>query len=167
MSLYSQWKDMAEAERSSKDNQAFWDEYFGLETEAYKKILERKENFFEDKLSALADELGMSAVVFAGFMDGINISLTKEYALDKLKESSAVTLSVDFEKLYYNMLEAKARWLYTLSGWDDILSDDRRLKIRDRWRQDRQAVSSKTGRNAPCPCGSGKKHKKCCGAVKE
>jgi uncharacterized protein len=25
--------------------------------------------------------------------------------------------------------------------------------------------SSKTGRNAPCPCGSGKKFKKCCGAA--
>ncbi len=24
--------------------------------------------------------------------------------------------------------------------------------------------SQKTGRNAPCPCGSGKKYKKCCGA---
>ena len=23
----------------------------------------------------------------------------------------------------------------------------------------------KVGRNDPCPCGSGKKHKKCCGAV--
>ncbi len=25
-------------------------------------------------------------------------------------------------------------------------------------------VSKKTGRNAPCPCGSGKKAKHCCGA---
>lgn len=25
-------------------------------------------------------------------------------------------------------------------------------------------VSQKIGRNEPCPCGSGKKHKKCCGA---
>lgn len=24
--------------------------------------------------------------------------------------------------------------------------------------------SAKVGRNEPCPCGSGKKHKKCCGA---
>jgi hypothetical protein len=27
-----------------------------------------------------------------------------------------------------------------------------------------RAVASETGRNDPCPCGSGKKHKKCCGA---
>jgi uncharacterized protein YchJ len=26
-------------------------------------------------------------------------------------------------------------------------------------------VLQKTGRNAPCPCGSGKKYKRCCGAV--
>ncbi|MCL2153940.1 MAG: SEC-C metal-binding domain-containing protein [Oscillospiraceae bacterium] len=26
------------------------------------------------------------------------------------------------------------------------------------------AISQKTGRNAPCPCGSGKKYKKCCGS---
>jgi len=25
------------------------------------------------------------------------------------------------------------------------------------------AVSTKVGRNEPCPCGSGKKYKKCCG----
>ena len=29
----------------------------------------------------------------------------------------------------------------------------------------RQAVPSSTGRNDPCPCGSGRKFKKCCGAV--
>ena len=26
-------------------------------------------------------------------------------------------------------------------------------------------VEQKVGRNDPCPCGSGKKYKKCCGAV--
>ena len=30
---------------------------------------------------------------------------------------------------------------------------------------DKQPASSKTGRNDPCPCGSGKKYKKCCGAT--
>ncbi|MCA9644600.1 MAG: SEC-C domain-containing protein [Myxococcales bacterium] len=28
-----------------------------------------------------------------------------------------------------------------------------------------QATSKKVDRNAPCPCGSGKKYKKCCGAA--
>ena len=28
----------------------------------------------------------------------------------------------------------------------------------------KKSASEKVGRNAPCPCGSGKKYKKCCGA---
>ncbi len=28
-----------------------------------------------------------------------------------------------------------------------------------------QAIATKVGRNDPCPCGSGKKYKKCCGAA--
>jgi len=31
-------------------------------------------------------------------------------------------------------------------------------------RKETTAVDKKTGRNDPCPCGSGKKYKKCCGA---
>jgi len=33
------------------------------------------------------------------------------------------------------------------------------------WAESRPAGGAKTtvGRNNPCPCGSGKKHKKCCG----
>ncbi len=41
------------------------------------------------------------------------------------------------------------------------------LGIRDYWHEPAAAVTSppapKTGRNDPCPCGSGKKFKKCCG----
>jgi len=163
MSLFSQWNGMAEMDREPEENQAFWNEYFEIETEAYKKILARKEDFYENKLSALAEEFEMSSVVFAGFMDGINTSLIKEYDLDKLKEGSKIRLELDFEKLYYNMLEAKAKWLYTLDAWDDIYSEDKRRAIRDQWRADKQAKSTKIGRNSPCPCGSGKKYKRCCG----
>lgn len=166
MSLYSQWKGMAEAQQTPQEYQAFWDEYFGIETEAYKKILAKKSEFISGQLSEIAEEFEMSSVVFAGFMDGINTSLVKEYDLEKLNENTDITLEVDFEKLYYNMLECKAKWLYSLSGWDDILTDQRRREIRDQWRQDKQAVSEKIGRNSPCPCGSGKKYKKCCGAGK-
>lgn len=163
MSLVSQWNDIAEAERSPEENSAFWDEYFEIEKLAYKKLLARKQDFYEDKLSAIAAEFEMTSVVFAGFMDGINTSLEKQIDLSKLKEGSKVSLRLDFDKLYYNMLEAKAKWLYTLDEWDDILSEENRTKIRAQWRTDKQAVSTKIGRNSPCPCGSGKKYKKCCG----
>lgn len=164
MSLYSQWKVMTEADMSPQETKAFWDEYFGIETKAYKKILTRKNDFYIGKLSEIAEEFEMTSVVFTGFMDGINTSLVKEYELDKLKENSDLKLEVDFEKLFYNMLECKAKWLYTLTEWEDVLTGQRRREIRDQWRQDKQAVSEKIGRNSPCPCGSGKKYKKCCGA---
>lgn len=163
MSLISSWRDMTNQEMTPKEHKQFWDEYFALETAAYRKILERKEEFFKDKLSSLATEFGMDDTVFAGFMDGINESLVKEYDLEKIKEGSEISLKVDFEKLYYNMLEAKAKWLYSLTEWDGIFSEEKRNQIRDKWRSDKQAVSNKIERNAPCPCGSGKKYKKCCG----
>lgn len=163
MSLVSQWNDIAEAERAPQENKAFWDEYFEIEKQAYRKLLARKQDFYEEKLSAIAAEFEMTSVVFAGFMDGINTSLNKEVDLSKLKEGSKVSLRLDFGKLYYNMLEAKAKWLYTLDEWDDILSEEERTQIRAQWRTDKQAVSTKIGRNSPCPCGSGKKYKKCCG----
>ncbi len=164
MSLISQWNGMAEMERTPEESKAFWDEYFDIEKGVYKKILARGEDFYEGNLSALAAEFEIESVVFAGFMDGINSSLEKEYDLAKLKESTKILLKPDFEKLYYNMLNAKAKWLYTLDEWEPILSVEKRKEIRDKWRADQQAVSTKIGRNMPCPCGSGKKYKKCCGS---
>ena len=163
MSLLSQWQSICEAERSPEEYKEFWDEYFDIETGIYKKILTKKDGIYEGTASALAAEFEIESVVFAGFMDGINTSLKKEYDLDKLKESTKVALDVDLDKLYYNMLEAKAKWLYTLPEWDDNFSEEKRRDIRNKWRDDKQAVSNKVGRNAPCPCGSGKKYKKCCG----
>lgn len=106
----------------------------------------------------------MENVVFVGFLDGINTSLEKEVELESLEETTELDLTIDFEKLFFNMLEAKAKWLYTLKQWDGILSEERRKEIQKEWRASKQAVSEKTvGRNDPCPCGSGKKYKKCCG----
>jgi preprotein translocase subunit SecA len=65
------------------------------------------------------------------------------------------------------MNKAKAPWLYELEEWDGILDADERIAIRTQYRKDVQAVSTKVGRNDPCPCGSGKKYKKCCGRNEE
>jgi len=164
MSLIEEWRGMAGARMTPKESRAFWDEYYALEKEAYKKILSRREDFYEGSLSSLAAEFGMSEAVFCGFIDGINTSLVKEYDLEKLKVTAKISLKVDFEKLYYNMLDAKASWLYSLPEWDGIFTKEKRDSIRAGWRRDKQAVSEKIERNAPCPCGSGKKYKKCCGA---
>jgi uncharacterized protein YchJ len=99
-----------------------------------------------------------------GFLDGINTSLNTSLDLEALSEDSDISLSINLEKLFYNMMEAKAHWLYGLKEWEDRLSADERNRIRKQFNEDHRAVSNKVGRNDPCPCGSGKKYKKCCGA---
>jgi uncharacterized protein YecA (UPF0149 family) len=101
--------------------------------------------------------------LITGFLDGINTSLVEEVELEKLEETTELNIEIDYEKLYFNMLDAKADWLYNLPEWEDILSEDKRKSITKEFRISKTAVSNKVGRNDPCPCGSGKKYKKCCG----
>ncbi|MEG0356686.1 MAG: SEC-C metal-binding domain-containing protein [Christensenellaceae bacterium] len=164
MSLYEQWQQLAQMPQTPQDQKAFWDDYFGAETEVYKKILSDTSVVYEGTLEETAKIFEMEPVVFCGFIDGINTSLKKEINMDSLKETSTVKLDVDFEKLYFNMMEAKAKWLFTLPEWESVLTKEKREEITKNWRLSKQAVSEKTvGRNDPCPCGSGKKYKKCCG----
>jgi uncharacterized protein len=82
-----------------------------------------------------------------------------------MDEKTVVNLGFDKEKLYYNMVEAKADWLYQLPVWDKLLTEERRKELY--WQQKRSNTivkGKKIGRNDPCPCGSGKKYKYCCGA---
>ena len=75
-----------------------------------------------------------------------------------------VNLGYDKEKLYYNMVGAKAEWLYELPEWDALLSEERRKELYKEQKSSTTIVKpKKVGRNDPCPCGSGKKYKKCCG----
>ena len=110
MSLYSEWQGICDQVQEQGPGVArkFWKEYFAAETENYKKILGDYTNTVEGKLSDLAKEFNMDEVTFVGFLDGINSSLKKEIKLDSLKSGSKVTLDIDFEKLYYNMLDCKA-----------------------------------------------------------
>lgn len=164
MSLYSEWQDIAKAERTPKEDEAFWKTYFDQETENYKRILDAPDEVVSGKFSELAESFDMEPLVFMGFMDGINSSLKKEYKLENLKPGSKIELDIDYEKLYYNMLECKANWLYTLPQWDAILSGEKRKEITKQQRASRMFIrETTTGRNDPCPCGSGKKYKKCCG----
>lgn len=118
---------------------------------------------YSGELSGLAETFGMDEVTFIGFLDGINTSLKQEIDLESLESSTVISLDVDFEKLYFNMLDAKADWLYHLKEWDDVLSEEKRHEITKEFRASKVFVKQETvGRNDPCPCGSGKKYKKCC-----
>lgn len=163
MGLYAKWKDMMEAKSGQEQNNTFWKEYLEKEKEAYRYILENDLSKLEGRLEETAEKLSMDPVTFSGFLDGINTSLKDEIDLDSLEADTELSSEIDFEKLYWNMNEAKADWLYTLEQWDGILSRERRNEITREFRKSKMAVSSKVGRNNPCPCGSGKKYKKCCG----
>ncbi len=163
MGLLEQWKELANKERSQHANDAFWKDYLEKEQKNYEYILENRQNVFEGTPSELAVKFGMDETTFAGFLDGINTSLTEPLELSGIESDTPVTMNIDFEKLYFNMLDAKADWLYNLEQWDGILSQEKRSQITKEYRTSKIAVSTKVGRNDPCPCGSGKKYKKCCG----
>ncbi len=163
MGLFKQWNDFVGKERSQNEYDAFWKEYLEEEKKNYENILQNKRAVVEGTVKDLSAEFGMEPMVFTGFIDGINTSLVNAVDLEKVDEETSVKLEIDFEKLFFNMLDAKADWLYSIEAWDDILTEERRSEITKEFRQSKIAVSSKVGRNDPCPCGSGKKYKKCCG----
>ena len=60
--------------------------------------------------------------------------------------------------------DAKADYLYQLPQWDAIFSQEKRKELAKEFRKSKIIVNeNKVGRNDSCPCGSGKKYKKCCG----
>ena len=167
MSLYGEWQEIAAIERDPQEHKKFWDGYFAAEKENYIKLLASPNKVFEGKVSELAGEFNMDEVTFLGFLDGINSSLKKELKLDSLKSGTKIALDIDHEKLYFNMLDCKATWLYSLPEWDAILTEERRKEITKEFRSSKMYIKTESvGRNDPCPCGSGKKYKKCCGKDK-
>ena len=161
MSLFSEWQKRLENQEG--ESQEFFENYLKKEKGAYQRILGTEDVSLSGKISELAEFYAMDTLTFMGFLDGISTSLDTELALDSLTEDSDVTLDINKEKLYYNMLNAKADWLYGLEEWNSHLSNEQKAEIKKQFHEDNRAVSSKVGRNDPCPCGSGKKYKKCCG----
>ncbi len=163
MKIYQAWEKLTDSFTNEQQQLQFWNEYYRIETEAYKKILADPEHKLSGSIKEAAESIGMEPVMFAGFLDGANTSLKQEVDLGTLEDTDSIEIIFDTEKLYYNMLSAKAKWLYTLPEWDGVLSAEQRDTILRQWRADHTAVSHKVGRNDPCPCGSGKKYKNCCG----
>ena len=65
-----------------------------------------------------------------GVLDGINESLKGyENPIETMDENTAVKIEIDPEKLYYNMVEAKATWLYGLPQWETILTEEKRNEL--------------------------------------
>ena len=61
-------------------------------------------------------------------------------------------LDYDPEKLYYNMVAAKADWLYGLSEWNPILTEERRKELyKEQKASGTVRVEKKPGRNPHRP----------------
>lgn len=165
MSLYKDWTDMVVEFVKHRGEAAFWKEYGEIEKRIYTDVLANHKENVKGKIQDLAAKYGTTQEFVMGFIDGINDSLKQSYDLESLTAESEIELDVDFEKLYFNMLDAKADYLYELPQWEGIFSKEKRKDIQFSWRDSKMVVNeNKVGRNDPCPCGSGKKYKKCCGS---
>ncbi|MFZ5354245.1 MAG: SEC-C metal-binding domain-containing protein [Bacillota bacterium] len=166
MSLLENWRETAYQEQDESRQKKFWTEYFEIEQGIYEKLLTNPSEIAEGTVAELAERYGTDVLRFTGFLDGINDSLITPNNLDEIEETSTVKLEIDHEKLYYNMLAAKAHWLYNLPQWESILTAEKRKEITKAQRLSGTVrKEEEPGRNDPCTCGSGKKYKKCCGAV--
>ena len=164
MSLYQEWVDLYEGQ-TNDTFQKFWNEYSAAETKIYTELLSSPESKYEGVVKDKAAELDIDIKIFMGFLDGINDSLKESLDIENIEPDTQFSLDVDYEKLYFNMLDAKADYLYTLPQWDAILTEEKRAEITKAFKKSKTVVKEvRIGRNDPCPCGSGKKYKKCCGA---
>ena len=163
--LLQQWRDIAYDETADKGRlQRFWGTYFQIEKEIYEQLLTNPDEEVKGTVKELAEKYGQEVLTMVGFLDGINESLKEENPIETMDEDTQVNLVYDKALLYKNMVAAKADWLYELPQWDDIFTEEeRRALYKEQKESGTVRKPKKIGRNDPCPCGSGKKYKHCCG----
>jgi len=165
VTLLEQWRNIAyDQSASNAQMQQFWGSYFVIEKEIYEQLLTNPDEEVKGTVKELAEKYGQEVMTMVGFLDGINESLKVENPIETMDEDTVVSLAFDKEKLYKNMVAAKADWLYGLEQWNALLSEEEQKRL---YKEQKESTTvrkeKKVGRNDPCPCGSGKKYKKCCG----
>ena len=125
MALLQEWHKIAYNEKADQGElQRFWQKYFLLEKGVYEQLLSNPDEVVEGTVKELAEKYNLSIMEMTGFLDGINDSLVTPNPIDEMEEDTKVSLAFDKEKLYKNMVDAKADWLYNLPMWDDIFDQD-------------------------------------------
>ena len=165
MSLLKQWRDKAYDESANKgDLQRLWADYFEKEKNIYSELLKNPDEEVKGTVKELADKYGIELMTMVGFLDGINDSLKTPNPIDDMEEDTVVSLGFDKELLFKNMVAAGADWLYGLEEWDPIFTEEKRKEL---YKEQKESGTvrkpAKIYPNDPCPCGSGKKYKKCHG----
>ena len=163
--ILEQWRAMAYNQQEDRGKlQRFWANYFNIEKGIYEQLLSNPDEAVSGTVKELAEKYGQDIMTMVGFLDGINDSLMVPNPIETMDENTKVNLAFDKELLYKNMVDAKADWLYELPQWERIFDEETRKRL---YREQKESGTirkgKKIGRNDPCPCGSGKKYKKCCG----
>lgn len=164
MALHDAWKRIA-FDTQGQAVKHVWDEYLLKEKKLYKEILAGKLESIEGTMTELSQRFGLSLTHMAAFMEGINEAVDGLPSVDEIEADTAIKLEIDFKRLYKQMVEFKAKELYKLPEWDGIFSaEEQREYYMEQKKAHTIVRSEKIGRNEACPCGSGKKYKKCCSA---
>lgn len=165
MTLLEQWKELAYNEKADKGTlKKLWDDYFKKETKFYEQLLENPDEAVTGTVAELAEKYGVDLMIMTGILDGIDESLVEPNPLEELQEDTRVSLQFDKEKLFKNMVKAGATWLYKLPQWDKIYDEETRKNLEREQKLSTTVIKGpRIYPNDPCPCGSGKKYKKCCG----
>ena len=165
MALLEQWHAKAYNEKENKGVlQKLWQDYFAKEKEIYAQILEKPEEVVTGTVKELADKFNVDIMTMTGFLDGINDSLKEKNPIEEMEEDTVVNLGFDLTSLYKHMVAAGADWLYNLPQWEPIFTEEKRKELYLEQKKSGTVVKGpKIYPNDPCPCGSGKKYKKCHG----
>lgn len=166
--LLEKWRKIAYNQNEDKNKlRMFWNAYFETEKGIYERLLANPDEEVKGTVVGLAEKYGIDVMTMVGFLDGINDSLKTPNPIEEMDENTEVSLAFDKELLYKNMVDAKAEWLYELPQWDDIFTPERKHELYLEQKKSGTVVKEdKVYPNDPCPCGSGKKYKKCCGKNK-
>lgn len=125
-----------------------------FEVKDYTKILNYDAciKYFLENDKYSANLIRMVADKHKNFMEIVNSVLAKNYTLDELLKK--------YKRRYVdNKIISSTTVLYRSKVFSNTLGI-----IEDNENKPEIDTSKKIGRNDPCPCGSGKKYKKCCGA---
>lgn len=166
--LLGRWRKKAYDQNADKKAlQNFWSQYFETEKGIYAQLLADPDTVVSGTVKELAERFGIDVETMVGFLDGINDSLIEKNPIETMDEDTTVSLAFDKARLYKNMVDARAEWLYELPEWDAIFTKEEQHELYLEQRKSGTIVKpKKIGRNDPCPCGSGKKYKHCCGRNK-
>ena len=128
--LLEQWRNIAYDESADRGQlQRFWGTYFQIEKEIYEQLLTNPDEEVKGTVKELAEKYGQEVLTMVGFLDGIDESLKEPNPIETMDENTEVSLAFDKEKLYKNMVAAKADWLYELPQWKEIYSEEELKKL--------------------------------------